>query len=129
MRFRKKTNGVSSNIQSPPYVDLLKINKNHQRQVTTSQKHQRQLISHQNHPQHTAQQHKKQWHHDPLLSPPFSGSSFEGKSDHRTLRDRALSALHGDAIFLHVTKFFLCFICYYSIGTGSACMLTKGEFF
>ena len=40
----------------------------------------------------------------PPLSPASSGSSFEGKSDCSTMRDRARSAQHGDAIFLRVTN-------------------------
>ncbi len=38
----------------------------------------------------------------PPLSPASSGSSFEGKSNRSTMRDRAQSVQHGDAIFLHV---------------------------
>ncbi len=40
----------------------------------------------------------------PPCSRASSGSSFEGKSDRSTMRDRAQSAQHGDAIFLHVTN-------------------------
>ncbi len=38
----------------------------------------------------------------PPRSPASSGSSFEGKSDRSTMRDRAQSAQHSDAIFLYV---------------------------
>ncbi len=40
----------------------------------------------------------------PPRSPASSGSSFEGKPDRSTMRDRARSAQHGDAIFLRVTN-------------------------
>ncbi len=40
----------------------------------------------------------------PPRLPASSGSSFEGKSNRSTMRDRAWSAQHGDAIFLRVTN-------------------------
>ena len=51
----------------------------------------------------------------PPLLPASSGSSFEGKSDRSTMRDRARSAQHGDAIFLRATNLIFIFICYYSM--------------
>ena len=40
----------------------------------------------------------------PPRLPASSGSSFEGKSDRSTMRDRARSVQHGEAIFLRVTN-------------------------
>jgi hypothetical protein len=40
----------------------------------------------------------------PPRLPASSSSSFEGKSDRSTMRNRAWSAQHGDAFFLRVTN-------------------------
>ncbi len=80
-----------------------------------------------NNTQHTTE-NIKHHHHGPPKLPSSSGSNFTGECDCRTLRDRSRSSQHGHVLFIDDTNFSFIYFTIILICSGSACLLTKGEF-
>ncbi len=77
--------------------------------------------------QHTTQNRKHRHHGSPKL-PASSSSNITGECNRCTSCNLSGSSQHGNVLLFDSTNIFLHLFYYYSMCSGSACLLTKGEF-
>ncbi len=80
-----------------------------------------------NNTQHTTE-NIKHCHHGPPKPPAISGSNFTGECNCRMLHDLSQSSQHGNVLYIYGTNFSFIYFTIILICSGSARLLTKGEF-